>query len=226
MKRFRTIGVGVTLVMILVAALGSGWLTPGTASAAQPPGKLAFNLNIIGMGNYGHNDVTAKEYTGNGDANGSRHTIFIPLKTTWYTDPCETDGGQNNPTTTLAPDKGVKMSIVAGDSFSVLDGDATDGAATFQMPSDTAKYDIYAVAKGKPGGCLDLEAYTYLDDTLIFLGSVDVDRGRAKPGSVNLNNLLYLDGNGVALFADPYEDYFWQLYNNGLRLMNIRFYER
>ncbi len=226
MKGLRIIGTGVTLVMVLAAALGTGSFKPGTAWADQPPGKLAFNLNIIGMGNYGHGAVNPKEYNGNGDDNGSRHTVFIPLKTTWYTDPCNTDGGQNNPEPTLVPDKGVKMSIVSGDSFSVLDGDATDGAAKLQMPAGTAQYDIYAVAKGKPGGCLDLEAYTYLDDVLIFLGSVDVDRGRAKPGSVNLNNLVYLDGNGIALFADPYEDYFWQLYNNGLRLMNIRFYER
>jgi hypothetical protein len=54
-------------------------------------------------------------------------------------------------------------------------------------------------------------------------GAVDVDRGRANPNKIDISHLLY--SSGVALFADPYEGYFWQLYNNGLRLMKIRFYE-
>ena len=186
------------------------------AEAAAPPGKLAYNLNILGK---------PKTYTGGGADNGSRHTIFIPLVTDNYTDPCGTTGGQNNPDTTLAPTKGIKLSLVAGDSFSVLDGDATqDKQATLQVvPPTSGTFLVYAAAKGKPGGCLDLESYVYNADTLVFLGSVDVDRKTGQPKVVNLTNLIY--PSGVDLFADPYSGLFWQLYNNGLRLMNIKFFE-
>ncbi|MFC1983361.1 hypothetical protein ACFLV5_06235 [Chloroflexota bacterium] len=157
----------------------------------------------------------------------NRHTIFIPLKTDWYegNDPCVTEGGQNNPDTTVAPVKGVKINVEAGDGFAVLDGDATDGPALLQIDNvENATYNVYVYAKGKPGGCLDLEAYNYdAGGVLHFIGSIDVDRGRAKPGRLDIRHLLY--DNGTSYFDDAYENYFWQLYNNGLRLMNVRFYE-
>jgi hypothetical protein len=107
------------------------------------------------------------------------------------------------------PEKGVKLNILAGDSFAVLDGDATDNDGATLQVSNASTYDVYAVAQGKPGGCLDLEAYHYDSGVLVFLGSVDVDRGRAKPNKIDISHLLY--SSGVALFADPYEGYFWQL---------------
>ena len=211
----------VLVVVMLATTFGMVSTVLAQPNGNHPPGKLAYNLNIIGRPN---------DYNGNGDMNGSRHTIFIPLKTDWYIDPCETIGGQNNPGATAVPvelpTKGVSLWIVPGVGFSVIDGDATDKSATLQVDvgeSGTTTYNVYALAKGKPGGCLDLEAYTTLDGTVIFLGSVDVDRKTGKPQKVNLTNLLY--SGDVALFAEPYEDYFWQLYNNGLKLMNVRFYE-
>jgi len=212
-KRVRVVMAIVLALAVVVTGIGVA-LSTDTVSADKPPGKLAYNLNIIGRG-----------IPGGGADNQNRHTIFIPLKTTWYADPCTTTGGGNNPEryTVLAPERGVKLNIVAGDSFAVLDGDATDNDGATLQVSDAKTFDVYAVAQGKPGGCLDLEAYTYDGDTLIFIGSVDVDRGRAKPSKIAISDLLY-SGN-TALFADPYEDYFWQLYNNGLRLMKIRFYE-
>jgi hypothetical protein len=199
------------------AILGLGLIAPivPVAEAAKPDGKLAYNLNVIGRPN---------DYKGGGADNGSRHAIFIPLVTDFYTDPCATQNGANNPDTTLAPTKGVMLNLVAGTSFSVTDGDATDKEATLQViPPSSGSFNVYAEARGKPGGCLDLESYVTNGTTLTFLGSVDVDRGNGKPVQVNLTNLIY--PSGVDLFADPYSGLFWQLYNNGLRLMNVRFYE-
>ncbi len=213
----------VVLVVVMLATTIGVVTTALAAAGGNQPGKLAYNLNIIGRPN---------NYNGSGDDNGSRHTIFIPLKTENYVDPCSTTGGQNKPDADIIPatlpTKGVSLNIVAGDSFSVLDGDATDKSATLQVPYDPATdnpvYNVYALAKGKPDGCLDLEAYNYAGGVLVFLGSVDIDRSRGKPQRINLTNFLY-SGN-VALFADPYSGYFWQLYNNDLKLMNVRFYEK
>lgn len=202
-------------IAIPLLLLGVVILNVPLASAAQPPGKLAWKFNIIGV-------PRGTAAPGAEAGNGGR--IFIPLKTENYADPCSTTGGQNNPDTSMVPTKGVKIQVSEG-PFDITDGDAVyDKYAAFTMPA--AHYDVYIVAKGKPGGCLDLEAYTTLDTMLIFLGSVDIDRSTGKPKWTNVNFLLYGDENGntIYYFADPYLDYFWQLYNNGLRNMQVRFY--
>jgi len=216
----KLFGVLLSALMVGAAFTAINTMSIQQAIAAQPPGKLAFKFNIIGVPKSEGDSFSP----GAEDGNGRR--IFIPLQTTRYTDPCETVGGQNNPDATadpvLAPTKGVKISVSEG-TFDIIDGNAvTDKTAAFTMPA--AHYDVYMIAKGKPGGCLDVEAYTTLDGTLIFLGSVDIDRTTGKPKWTNINFLLYGDG-GVIYFADPYEDYFWQLYNNGLRNTEVRFYE-
>jgi len=211
----RKLPLFVTAVLMLTLMT----LSTPLAAADKPPGKLAWKFNIIGV-------PRGTAAPGAEDGNGGR--IFIPLKTDYYVDPCSTTGGQNNPDATAVPvqlpTKGVKILVSAG-PFDIVDGDAVaDKVASFTMP--TAHYDVYIAAKGKPGGCLDLEAYTYLDETLIFIGSVDIDRATGKPKWTNVNFLLYdAGGTGVAYFADPYSGYFWQLYNNGLRNMEVRFYE-
>ena len=200
----------ITLVLLV---LGTAMLNVPSAMADQPPGKLAWKFNMIGV----PRDTAAP---GAEAGNGGR--IFIPLRTDWYKDPCLTIGGANNPDTTMVPTKGVKIKVSAG-AFDIVDGDAVaDKIAAFTMPA--AHYNVYIAAKGKPGGCLDLEAYTTLDTTLIFIGSIDIDRATGKPQWQNVNFLLYGSG-GEVFFADPYIDYFWQLYNNGLRNMDVRFYE-
>jgi len=186
------------------------------ATAAKPPGKLAWKFNIIGV---------PRDTAAPGAEAGSGGRIFIPLVTTWYRDPCSTTNEWNQGSIpTLAPDKGVKIKVSEG-PFDIVDGDAVaDKVAAFTMP--VSQYDIYIVAKGKPGGCLDLEAYTYETVegvvTLIPIGHVDIDRTTGKPKWQNINFLLY--GPYGPWFADPYFDYFWQLYNNGLRNMEVRFY--
>ena len=129
----KLIAIVLTVVM-LASVFGIMTTALAQSNGNHPPGKLAYNLNIIGRPN---------DYKGGGADNGDRHTIFIPLKTDWYTDPCTTTGGQNNPGATAnpvtLPTKGVTLNIVAGDSFSVLDGDATqDKSATLQVPYDPA----------------------------------------------------------------------------------------
>lgn len=190
---------------------GSLQLKPGTDFNGPH-----FNLNIIG--------VPQDKINGNFD-NTDRHTIFIPLVTDFTTDPCLTTGTRQE---TEYPVKGVQLRIgpSGDDNFYVVDGNATDDKyAEFLMPAATNGYDVYLAGKGKPGGCLDIDAYT---DTLAtgglgYIGHVDVDRKTGAPKWQKVNFLLY-DNSGLPYFADPNIEYWWQLYNNGLRLLSVRFY--
>ena len=218
MKNKYILGIALVAIMVLsVVAFVPGALAAPTKDV-DPGTKLVYKLNIIGVPKEGGASFSPGAEAGNG------RRIFIPLKTTNYVDPCTTTGGQNNPDTSMEPTKGVKIKVSEG-PFDVVDGNAvTDKVAAFTMPA--ARYDVYVAAKGKPGGCLDLEAYTHSGPDLVFIGSIDVDRDSkgGKPKYININHLLY-DSGGNAYYSAPYYDYFWQLYNNGLRHMEVRFYE-
>jgi len=218
----KLIAITLALVLVLALVMGSGIVLakPNNNNNGEPkPGTdfngPHYNLNIIG--------VPHDKTNGNFD-NPKRHTIFIPLVTDYVTDPCVSTGRQETLDPTLAPAKGVKLKIGPSpdNNFYVIDGNATDDKyAEFLMPDSPGGYDVWVSGKGKPGGCLDIDAY-YFDGTYYtFIGHVDVDRNTGQPKWQNVRWLLYYNGN--AYFAD-YADYFWQLYNKGLRLMQVRFY--
>lgn len=135
-----------------------------------------------------------------------------------------------------------KILLQEGSDFQVIDGNATDGSATFQLPNPdpdndgVTVYSVYARALGKPGGSsvmttcavdpLSLEEYCSTQS----LVSV-----RTKGGSKFTNvssELLYvyadINGDGVVermnLFDDRLVDYFWDYDNKGLKVLQLRFY--
>jgi len=208
------------LVIALVVVMLASLIGVSTAAMAgkgnSMPSGAHYNLNIIGWAN----SVQADGDVWNGNDGGNNgHRIFIPLKTTYVTDPCITTGPQEAVDLTAnAPQKGVKITVTQGDSFGVLDCDATDGSAEFQMQA--GNYDVYARALGKPGGCLDLDAYVFDGDLYYLVGHIDLDRVSKKPVTKNVTQQLF---GSLDVFS--YEDYFWQVYNNGLKLFQLRFYE-
>jgi hypothetical protein len=182
------------------------------------PSGAHYNLNIIGVKNDKNVDFTG----------GNGHRIFVDLK---------------GPT---------KIMLAEGD-FAVLDANGTDGTARFQLPNPdpentgTSQYSVFARALGKPGGKADMTtgAYEWID----LNGNGVVDEGELylrmsvitlplerKSGKQSFENvtkyLLYiyvdLDGDGTAerynLFNDALQDYFWQYDNQGLKLVQLRFY--
>lgn len=193
-------------------------LARGTGNDA--PSGAHYNLNIIGT-----KDKTADMTGSNG------HVIFVPL------------------------DRKVKIMLIEGDDFAVLDANGTDrDGASFQLPNPDpdgdgmTSYSIYMRALGKPGGkavittCADAD----LTDAVYEVCSsesleVESTRGPKKFQNVTRTLLTILvddtftftdgDGNEVEVKAgrytifDPiFEDYFWSYDNNGLRLLQLRFY--
>lgn len=189
--------------------------------ANNAPNGAHYNLNIIGV----PKDKTAS-MTGN---NG--HRIFMPLH------------------------RKSKIMLIEGDDFAVLDANGTDGSASFQLPNpdpdgdNMTSYSIWMRALGKPGGsaiittCADAD----LGDDYYEVCSaeyLEVERQKGKPRFENVSKTLltilveeditFTDGDGVeqtikagryTIFDEAFEDYFWEYDNQGLKLLQLRFYE-
>jgi hypothetical protein len=120
----------------------------------------------------------------------------------------------------------------------VLDRDATDGTAKLLLPDGC--YNIYARALGKPGGCMDIDTiicFDLIDDVLVqvdcganldndqfvLVGHLDVDRIKGvKPSWDNATSDLLPVATGVGNGDSGYFDFFWQIFNQNLRLLQLR----
>ncbi len=171
------------------------------------PSGSHYNLNIIGVAK----DKTA-EMTGN-----SGRRIFVALS------------GQS------------KILLAEGD-FQVLDANGTDGSAKFQLPDPdpendgVTSYSVFSRALGSPGGSSTMTTCatdpSTGDEYCSIYSSVSIrTKGKSKFTNVS-RELLYayvdLDGDGSVeryqLFNDALVDYYWDYTNNGLRLLQLRFY--
>jgi hypothetical protein len=133
-----------------------------------------------------------------------------------------------------------KIMLNQGSDFVVIDGNGTDGSATFQLPnpdptnSGTTKYSVYARAVGTPGGTANMStcATDPKTGTVICSNLTYVAVKGTKFQNVSAE-LLYIyadvDGDGVAerypLFDSRLQDYFWNYDNNGLKVLQLRFYQ-
>lgn len=173
------------------------------------PSGPHFNLNIIGV---------PKEKTADMTGSSGRR-IFVPL--------------QGN----------CKINLSEGD-FQVLDGNCTDNnQAAFQLPNPdptnegTTEYSVWARALGKPGG----KSTTTTCATDVMTGeewcsvySMVSLREKGKSTFTDVSReLLYiyvdLNGDGLVerynLFNSALQDYFWSYDNNGMKLLQLRFYQ-
>jgi len=205
----------VSLLLVLSA------LPASAGNGNDVPSGPHYNLNLIGM------EKTKNPNIGCGEG----HRIFVQL-------------GKNERATT-------RIMLTEGD-FAVLDCDGTDGEAAFQLPNPdpdndgTTEYSVYARALGKPNG--HAEMATCATDPLtgeevcsVHVLELTRTKGRQKFQNVS-KYLLYIyayvctDYDEVAdeciaweymrvpLFSDLMEDYLWSYDNNGLRIVQLRFY--
>lgn len=185
------------------------------------PSGAHYNLNIIGVSK----EKTAS-MTGN---NGGR--IFVPLE------------GRT------------KIMLTEGDDFQVVDANGTDGEAEFRLPNPDpdgngiTDYSIWVRPLG-PGGSatITLCADADLTDAYYEVCTKDpltVTRTKgSKPRFSDatkqlltievLADFTFTDGDGnevtvkagrYTIFDEIFEDYFWYYDNDGLRILQLRFYE-
>ena len=182
------------------------------------PNGAHYNLNLIGV---------SKDKSASMDDNNG-HRIFVKLE------------------------GNTKIYLTEGETFDVLDANGTDGnGARFQLPNPdpdndgVTVYSVYARPLGKWGGqgsitpCAtaageDGEFGTADDEEVCSMTVLVLERTKGKSSFQNVSRyLLYvyadLDGDGQVerynLFNDALQDYLWSYDNNGLKLVQLRFYE-
>lgn len=211
------------LLLFLAGALATVPAQAQTGNGA--PSGPHFELGIIGVSNPKTQPLTG----------GNRHTIFVGL------------GTKKN------EDVITNIYLTQG-TFAVCDGNGFDPAydcsgaqvaaqgAVFQLPCDLATtdtcpagtsqaYTVWARALGQPGGHATITTCGTDITTGTPICSMDVTmlvRGRGKQTfkdvTKELTTILTSTGTVVPLFADGFQNFFWQFDNNGLRLTQVRFY--
>jgi hypothetical protein len=219
-RSIKELGGASVLALLLATGCVSGEIDgspepeeePGPAEPALLTGNGApsgnhFTLNIIGVPKGKKVDMTG---------GGSR--MFIPLSGS------------------------TKVLLSEGADFQVLDANATDGSGSFQLPNPDPEndgvttYSVFARALGKPGGTSTTTtcAQDATGETFCSAFSLVSVRSTGKSTFQNVSReLLFLfadlDGDGVLerfnLFNDALQNFFWQIDNQGLKLLQLRFYE-
>ncbi len=195
------------MLFLLVFAVVALPVVAQTGNGA--PNGSHYNLNIIGVSK----DKTA-------DMTGTQgHTLFVPLV------------------------GNAKILLTEGIDFQVLNRNGTVGPASFQLPNPdpdgdgTTVYSVFARALGKPDKTASITTCAVDPDTLEDVCSVAVLTLTRTKGAQKFENVskellfIYADINAdgvlerVSLFSDELQDYFWSYDNNGLKLVQLRFYE-
>ncbi|WP_374029938.1 hypothetical protein [Bdellovibrio bacteriovorus] len=184
--------------------------------------------------------MASSVYAGNGAPSGAHYSLnIIGVPKSKSASMQQNDGHR-----IFVPLSGsTRILLREGAEFKVLDANGTDGTAAFQLPNPdpdndgTTRYSVFARALGKPGG--EARITTCATDTVTgeevcsLLSMVAVRDGGKQTFSNVSKQLLYvyadLDGDSMEerypLFDERLQDYFWQYDNNGLKLLQLRFYE-
>jgi hypothetical protein len=201
-----------------------------------------YNLNIIGVDNPKNSTLTTS----------NRHTIFVGLgrrnaavtTNIWLTPGFDFKVCDGNGFDAAYDCSGAQIKNL-GATFQLPCNTYNTYDPLLGCPTDVAQrsYVVYARALGKPGGQADV--MTCATETTDFDGDGTLDllcstenvltlkRGTGKSiwqdATSELTSLVAdIDGDGdletVALFADGFEDFFWEYANQGLRLAQVRFY--
>ena len=203
-------------VLAVTASALAGVATAQTGNGA--PSGSHYNLNIIGVAK---NKNTQPDWA-------SGNVIFVSL------------GNKDSAAVTTK----ILLSQSGDGSFDVLDKNGTDGQASFSLPAPGG-YTVWARALGKPGGRAKITTCAediVLNDPAVICSTQNevFVRGTGKSSFKNVTSALttiVLDpvadaaavtacgGNTtVSLFDTCLLGYFWQYDNNGLKLLQVRFY--
>src|SRR5215475_8700604 len=222
------------LVFYMALVLTLAFAASAHATGNGAPSGYHYNLNIICVPNGKTADMT--------DTQG--HTIFVPCEGTTKINLIEgADFGviDRNGTDT----NGASFRLPATDS-GLISARATGSAQCTQNPdgsftcgSGTSVYSVFARALGTPGGtagmmlCYSTVVDGIVEEECSTTNQLTLDSSGRPAKFQNVTaQLLYLYNvtiggvfyKRIPLFSDVVQDYFWSYTNNGLKLLQLRFY--
>jgi archaellum component FlaG (FlaF/FlaG flagellin family) len=191
--------------------------------------------------------VTSVSTTGNGGPSGPHYQVNIIGKPKSKTADMTGDNGRR----IFVNDYGTTKIMLSEGEFAVLDANGTDGSASFQLPDPAdgsdpvtgTSYSVYVRALGKPGGKVGITTCaTIVDGVDTYTGIIcsqevlQVERTTGKSKFTDVSRYLltmYVDitNDGISnpkrynLFDAALQDYYWNYDNNGLKVLQMRFYE-
>jgi hypothetical protein len=239
-------------LFVIVSAMTLVFATMGSAMAQKGNGtpsgeQKIFQFNIIGKKN---GDI------GGDTSNGRSIMIPLKTQATPNYVQCgdaQSTGGVKlvddvwpNYSSTI-PENNARLNFVVCDTcndFAITDRDAIDdGNATIQVPASlldaTTKgilFDVYIRVNGKPLQCMEINGYAYDGNYYFNTGTVYLSK-KAKSTFAKINDLFdvwYCDvaanatctPTEISVFADVFDNYFWELYNDGTKNVQVRIYAR
>lgn len=241
MKKIAIISLLVALTLLLCSGAAFALLSKDGTKLSGPH----FQFNIIGHPN---NNFSGDDSSG--------RTLMVPLKNATGASElvCDADGvrivDDIAPTYTTSVPAGARIAFeVCNDcaNFQIADRDALDGKAKILVPASALgpngeiQFNIYLRVLGKPNTCMNINAYAYDQDQLLYFwaGSAQISRKTGKSVFVKADDLfdvwfcqvdpvtnLCIDGTTAELsvFNDVFEDYFWNVLNDGTRIVQVRVY--
>jgi hypothetical protein len=241
---------GILLVVVLVATIVPAAVFAKSPKTEFDLNGPHFNLNLLGKRD-GWNDKEVSNPDRHTmfvpmDTSGWNITLELPNKVVNH-------GAKVGDNVTYLDGFGIFMTQSGADDFAVIDGTAFDGDPC-ELDLAAGKYKVVVVAKAKPtsqNATIDGWAQVHNTTGLYYylnLGDVSVGRkwrdatdlffidtteasigetGLPDPGTGNEGLGMWIFDYLKALEEMPeYDDtaYFWQLQNNGSKLIQVRFY--
>ena len=236
---------GILLAVVLVATI-----LPSAVYAKSPKTEFDlngphFNLNLLGKRD-GWNDKDV--------SNPQRHTMFVPMDTSAWNITLNLPNkvinhAMKTDNLTALDGFGIFMTQGDGDDFAVIDGTAFDGDPC-ELELADGEYRVVVAAKAKPvanAPTIDgwAQVYNATGGLWYYLNLGTVTVGRKW---VEATDLFYIDNEEInndetglptvdgEVWIFDYFDYlytfpelsdcayFWQLQNNGSKLIQVRFY--
>ena len=94
------------------------------------------------------------------------------------------------------------------------------------------KFDVYIRVMGKPLQCMEINGYVFDGSYYYLSGTVSLSKNK-KTTFMKINELFDVHycapGTEICntvlnVFDDIFQDYFWELYNDGTKVVQVRIY--
>jgi hypothetical protein len=186
--------------------------------------------------------LTSSSATGNGAPSGSHYNLNLIGVSKGKTADMTGDNGRRIFVNLFGNSK-ILLSQSFDGTFAVLDANGTDSnGASFKLPAP-GNYTVWARALGKPGGSSTMTTCaidSVSGETICSTNMLVSVRNSGKSSFTNVTKelttisidptlaaTLGLTCSGtVDIFDSCLQDYFWSYDNNGLKLLQLRFYQQ